>query len=111
MAGDLDDPTTRLAQLVAREPVQVRKPEKGTRPKLFYIEGDSSALVPSAAPPGHGYLWADTSRPCLCRHAAHRGGRRAAADRVRVAEQPTCPPGAGKVSVYLLDQVHLAGRR
>ena len=27
-------------------PVQVRKPEKGTRPKVFYIEGDAAALVP-----------------------------------------------------------------
>ena len=32
VAGDLDDPTSRIAQLIGREPVQVRKPEKGTRP-------------------------------------------------------------------------------
>ena len=30
---------------------QVRKPEKGTRPKLYYIQGDADSLVPSAAPP------------------------------------------------------------
>jgi Fe-S-cluster-containing dehydrogenase component len=35
IAGDLDDPTSEIHQLVAREPVMVRKPEQGTRPKLF----------------------------------------------------------------------------
>ncbi len=58
VAGDLDDPTSNLVRLVGREPVQVRKPEKGTRPKLFYIDGDAAALVPSAAPPPSDYMWA-----------------------------------------------------
>ena len=41
VAGDLDDPQSRISHLVGREPIQVRKPEKGTRPKVFYIEGDA----------------------------------------------------------------------
>ncbi len=36
----------------------MRKPEKGTRPKVFYIEGDAASLVPSAAPPASDYMWA-----------------------------------------------------
>jgi Fe-S-cluster-containing dehydrogenase component/formate-dependent nitrite reductase membrane component NrfD len=57
VAGDLDDPASRLVHLVARESVQVRKPEKGTKPKVFYIDGDAASLVPSAAPPASEYLW------------------------------------------------------
>ncbi|HEY2942935.1 MAG TPA: 4Fe-4S dicluster domain-containing protein, partial [Vicinamibacteria bacterium] len=49
VAGDLDDPASRLVHLVARESVQVRKPEKGTKPKVFYVDGDAASLVPSAA--------------------------------------------------------------
>jgi Fe-S-cluster-containing dehydrogenase component len=58
VAGDLDNPASRLSSLIALEAVQVRKPEKGTRPKLFYIEGDAASLTPSAAPPASDYMWA-----------------------------------------------------
>jgi Fe-S-cluster-containing dehydrogenase component len=58
VAGDLDDPRSSIVQLKGRIPVQVRKPEKGTRPKVYYIEGDASALVPAAAPPPSDYMWA-----------------------------------------------------
>jgi Fe-S-cluster-containing dehydrogenase component/formate-dependent nitrite reductase membrane component NrfD len=46
IAGDLDDPRTEIARTVAREQVEVRKPEQGTRPKVFYVGADSSALSP-----------------------------------------------------------------
>jgi hypothetical protein len=57
VAGDLDDPASRLVHLVGRHPVQVRKPEKGTKPKVFYVDGDAASLVPSAAPPTSEYMW------------------------------------------------------
>ncbi|MFQ5743514.1 MAG: 4Fe-4S dicluster domain-containing protein [Acidobacteriota bacterium] len=59
LVGDLDDPGSRVAQLVASRKVAVRKPEKGTRPKVFYIEGEPQALRPGAADPSGGYLWAE----------------------------------------------------
>ena len=42
IAGDLDDPRSPIAQIVATQKVATRKPYKGTQPKLFYagIEGD-----------------------------------------------------------------------
>ena len=46
IAGDLDDPRTEIARLVARENVEVRKAEQGTRPKVFYVGADSSTLTP-----------------------------------------------------------------
>src|SRR5437588_12263593 len=47
IAGDLDDPRTPIARLVAREQVEVRKPEQGTRPKVYYVGAESSALSPA----------------------------------------------------------------
>ncbi len=58
VAGDLDDPASRLSGIVTGLAVQVRKPEKGTRPKVYYVNGDPAALVPGAAPPGSAYMWA-----------------------------------------------------
>ncbi len=57
VAGDLDDSASEISRLINRFPVQVRKPEKGTKPKLYYIDGDESALVPSAAKADGQYMW------------------------------------------------------
>jgi Fe-S-cluster-containing dehydrogenase component/formate-dependent nitrite reductase membrane component NrfD len=58
VAGDLDDPSTPLARLVATEQVQVRKPEQGTRPKVFYLGADASALSPSLQRVSDRFMWA-----------------------------------------------------
>ncbi len=63
ISGDMDDPNSEIAQLLAREQVQVRKPEKNTRPKLFYIEGDEAALTPALAPQSSNYMWSSQSEP------------------------------------------------
>jgi Fe-S-cluster-containing dehydrogenase component len=57
VAGDLDNPAARIVAMLGREAVQVRKPEKGTRPKVYYVDGDAAALVPSEAPPASDYMW------------------------------------------------------
>jgi Fe-S-cluster-containing dehydrogenase component/formate-dependent nitrite reductase membrane component NrfD len=62
IAGDLDDPTSPIATIVAREPVQVRKAEQGTRPKVFYLGADAAALTPELQTPSEGYLWAERPR-------------------------------------------------
>ena len=54
-SGDLDDPLSKIAQLVAREQVTVRKPGKNTRPNVYYIDGDHAMLNPSSAPPQTDY--------------------------------------------------------
>ena len=58
VAGDTDNPESKISALLGREPTQVRKPEKGTRPKVYYIDGDADSLVPAAAPPPSDYMWA-----------------------------------------------------
>ncbi len=62
ISGDLDDPQSKIANLVAQQPVTVRKPEKGTRPNLFYIEGDEASLTPGEAGQENAYHWSTQTR-------------------------------------------------
>jgi Fe-S-cluster-containing dehydrogenase component/formate-dependent nitrite reductase membrane component NrfD len=57
LAGDLDDPASEVARVVARGQVTVRKPEQGTRPKLFYLGADHAALVPQAQSTPAASMW------------------------------------------------------
>lgn len=61
IVGDLADPTSKVAQLVGREPVQVRRPEKETHPKLFYVGAHQATLDPLAAarPDGGLFMWSE----------------------------------------------------
>jgi Fe-S-cluster-containing dehydrogenase component/formate-dependent nitrite reductase membrane component NrfD len=63
LVGDLEDPGSRVAQIVHREPVAVRRPEKGTQPKLFYKGAHQATLDPLAArrPAGGLFLWSEQS--------------------------------------------------
>jgi Fe-S-cluster-containing dehydrogenase component/formate-dependent nitrite reductase membrane component NrfD len=47
--GDLDDPASEVAQIAQREAISVRKPGKGTIPKVFYIAAEESAIQPEIA--------------------------------------------------------------
>ena len=44
--GDLDDPASEVARIVQHEASSVRKPEKGTSPKIFYLGAEDSAIQP-----------------------------------------------------------------
>jgi formate-dependent nitrite reductase membrane component NrfD len=62
IAGDMENPNTEISQLLAREIVTVRKPEKGTNPNLFYIDGDFSSLNPEATDKSGDFLWNSQAR-------------------------------------------------
>jgi Fe-S-cluster-containing dehydrogenase component/formate-dependent nitrite reductase membrane component NrfD len=47
--GDLDDPTTEVSQIFQREAFMVRKPEKGTGPKVLYLGAEESVIRPEAS--------------------------------------------------------------
>ncbi|MEO8349474.1 MAG: 4Fe-4S dicluster domain-containing protein [Acidobacteriota bacterium] len=59
IAGDMDDRDSEISRLLATHEVTVRKPEQKTRPKLFYIEAERSALLPMAAAQDTGMLSAE----------------------------------------------------
>lgn len=62
--GDLNDPTSKVSHMVNREPVAVRRPEKDTKPKLFYRGAHASTLDPLAAerPTGDIFAWAQQAQ-------------------------------------------------
>jgi Fe-S-cluster-containing dehydrogenase component/formate-dependent nitrite reductase membrane component NrfD len=47
--GDLDDPTSEVAHIAKAQAAAVRKPEKGTIPKVFYLGAEPSVIVPEAS--------------------------------------------------------------
>jgi Fe-S-cluster-containing dehydrogenase component/formate-dependent nitrite reductase membrane component NrfD len=55
--GDLDDPHSTISRLVASQQTQVRKPEQGTRPKLYYLGAEAAALTPDMQERRGGYLF------------------------------------------------------
>jgi Fe-S-cluster-containing dehydrogenase component len=61
LVGDVDDPASAVAAIVHRESVAVRRPEKGTHPKVFYQGAHQATLDPIAAarPAGGVFLWSE----------------------------------------------------
>jgi len=62
IAGDMHNPSTEISELLARQAVKVRKPEKGTNPNLFYIDGDDASLIPEATAKSGPGLWNSQAR-------------------------------------------------
>jgi len=62
IAGDMENPHTEISQLLARQQVKVRKPEKGTNPNLFYIDSDDASLNPEATDKSGPGLWNSQAR-------------------------------------------------
>ncbi len=54
--GDLEDPTSHISKYISRDKrVQVRKPEKMTVPKHFYVGGGQAQLNPQASVREEGF--------------------------------------------------------
>ncbi len=62
ISGDMEDPHSEISQLLSREQLTVRKPEKGTQPNVFYIEGDATSLNPGATETSDNYMWNSQSK-------------------------------------------------
>ena len=61
LVGDMNDPDSYVAQIINRESVAVRRPEKETLPKLFYKGAHQATLDPLAArrPDGGIFMWSE----------------------------------------------------
>ncbi len=57
--GDIANPASRAAQVIASKPTTVRRPEQGTRPQAYYVGASPTALDPLAAVHEDRYIWAD----------------------------------------------------
>jgi Fe-S-cluster-containing dehydrogenase component/formate-dependent nitrite reductase membrane component NrfD len=104
VAGDLDDPASEIRQLIATQPVTVRKAEQGTGPKLFYIDADASTLLPTAPRQEEAYLWSERAEP------APEGANFDADNPARVAYDVAHPaPWGWRVGAYLWTKAMAAG--
>jgi Fe-S-cluster-containing dehydrogenase component/formate-dependent nitrite reductase membrane component NrfD len=61
LVGDMNDPASKVSRMIHRDAVAVRRPEKETRPKLFYKGADQAALDPLGArrPDGGLFMWSE----------------------------------------------------
>jgi Fe-S-cluster-containing dehydrogenase component/formate-dependent nitrite reductase membrane component NrfD len=110
VAGDLDDPTSRISRLVARAEVQVRSPEQHTNPKLFYKGADQASLDPTRSRiAGDGLIWADTTpdHPTPPANGANGHDGQAVARTAYTTAHPM--PWRGKVTAYLVTKAVAAG--
>jgi formate-dependent nitrite reductase membrane component NrfD len=115
IAGDLDDPASKIARLVAREQVEVRKAEQGTRPKVYYMGAESSSLTPQQQRPTPTHMWGqrppaetDLVRMVAAMQAREGHGDGTLSRTVYDASHMTHPWGA-KVSAYLWTKSISAG--
>ncbi len=93
LVGDMNDPESEVGRIVAREPVTVRRPEKETRPKLFYHGAHQATLSPLAAqrPEGGIFMWSEQG-----------------SERHQVPSGHPGPPNSSAAAVLSYDIVHRA---
>jgi Fe-S-cluster-containing dehydrogenase component/formate-dependent nitrite reductase membrane component NrfD len=105
ISGDLDDPDSKVAQLLATEAVQVRGPEQGTLPKLFYIGAQEASIDPTLVGGGDGYLMSEVP-------ASQREKLRPLTDEAQaraMADVAHPPPWGWRVSSYFVSKAIAAG--
>lgn len=109
ISGDLDDPASEISRMVAQRNVQVRKPEQGTRPKVYYVEADATALDPGATRAPSTYMWSevrsDANETLL--HLSHPELAEDAVRKVYDVDHPA--PWGWKVGAYLWTKSVAAG--
>ncbi|MFN0058126.1 MAG: 4Fe-4S dicluster domain-containing protein [Planctomycetota bacterium] len=112
VSGDMNDPTTRISQILATTQTTVRKPEKGTHPQLHYVNGDSAALTPSAASRSTTTLWGSRLRDATDNYLAPMRpdhDARGAPRRTYDIAQRHAGSWGWKVSAYLFTKSIAAG--
>ncbi len=102
LVGDMTDPASRVAQIVNRDPVAVRRPEKETRPKLYYKGADQVTLDPLAAsrPEGGLFMWSEQGKVKHGVTSGHPGPRNSSAAALLSYDVPHRAPWDFRVSLY-----------
>jgi Fe-S-cluster-containing dehydrogenase component len=102
LVGDLRDATSLVSQTVHRSVVHVRRPEKDTRPKVFYKGAHQATLEPLAAlrPAGGVYLWSQQVESAGHVGAGHPVLASSAAAAIVSYDVPHRIPWDWRVSLY-----------
>jgi len=102
LVGDLNDPRSKVAEIVGREAVTVRRPEKETHPKLFYKGAHQATLDPIAAlrPPGGIFMWSEQGSLPHQVTSGHPGSINNSAAAVLAYDVPHRMPWDWRLSLY-----------
>ena len=102
LVGDLNDPSSEVARVIGREPVTVRRPEKETRPGVFYKGADQATLDPLAArrPEGGLLAWATQGSGPGHVPPGHPGRHNSSAAALLSYDIPHFAPWGWRVSLY-----------
>ena len=111
LVGDMNDPSSKVAGIINRDPVAVRRPEKETRPKLCYKGADQVTLDPLAAQrPGGGlFMWSEQGEVDHGVPAGHPGPWNSSAAAVLSYDIPHTAPWDFRVSLYTWTKSIAAG--
>jgi Fe-S-cluster-containing dehydrogenase component/formate-dependent nitrite reductase membrane component NrfD len=112
LVGDGNDPASPVARIVAREPVQVRRPEKETRPGVYYKGAHQATLDPLAArrPDGGLFAWATQGAPGpQLVVSGHPGRPTSSAAALLSYDVPHHAPWGWRVSLYTWTKSIAAG--
>jgi Fe-S-cluster-containing dehydrogenase component/formate-dependent nitrite reductase membrane component NrfD len=107
LAGDLDNPGSNVSHVVATQKVSVRKPQKGTQPKLFYIGIEGDLLEPTRLSREDTYLWSDRRDRLI--EKTNDGINLAGALAREVYDVPHPAPWGWKIAAYLWTKSIAAG--
>jgi Fe-S-cluster-containing dehydrogenase component/formate-dependent nitrite reductase membrane component NrfD len=102
LVGDLHDAGSKVARIVNREPVQVRRPEKETLPKLFYKGAHQATLDPLAAvrPEGGLFMWSEQLEGTEWVVSGHPNYGNSSAAALLAYDVPHAIPWDWRVSLY-----------
>ncbi|HAC07118.1 MAG TPA: 4Fe-4S ferredoxin [Gemmatimonadetes bacterium] len=115
LVGDMHDPLSAVSQIIHRDAVTVRRPEKETRPKLYYKGADQVTLDPLAArrPDGGLFMWSEQGdvdhQVPSGRPASHPGPWNSSAAAVLSYDIPHRAPWDFRVSLYTFTKSISAG--
>ena len=111
LVGDMNDPLSAVSQIINREAVSVRRPEKETRPKVFYKGADQVTLDPLAArrPDGGLFMWSEQGDLPHQVPSGHPGPWNSSAAAVLSYDIPHTAPWDWRVSLYTFTKSIAAG--
>ncbi|HEX8351397.1 MAG TPA: 4Fe-4S dicluster domain-containing protein, partial [Pyrinomonadaceae bacterium] len=102
LVGDMNDPDSRVAHYVNREAVEVRRPEKETRPKVFYKGAHQATLDPLAArrPGGGLFMWSEQKQDAATVNSGNPAFTNTSAAALLAYDVPHSLPWDWRVSLY-----------
>jgi len=107
LAGDLDNPGSNVSRVVATQKVSVRKPQKGTQPKLFYVGIEGDLIEPTRISRKDTYFAADRrgQTELTTNHEINLAGALAR----EVYDVPHPAPWGWRIAAYLWTKAIAAG--